>query len=175
MSRDWSNHTYLDKYRSKKTGKWVYVYADPSRKQKYTYTDPNTGKKTSVIGAKQIRSHSRKGMTDRERRIDDRRHRSYNKKRMAKNAGNIFKNLGKAAKALVTGKNAGKYIARSRKSALKTARNATNLVTSYSGHTGKRTKTKAWIEKQLYGNKKGTYSADWNPRHYKARGVVNGR
>lgn len=162
MPRDWSKHTYLDKYRSKKTGKWVYIYADTGHKKKYTYTDPNTGKKVSFMGARQVKSHSRKGMTDRERRIDDRRHRAYNKKRMAKNAGNIFKNLGRAARAFVKGKDATKYLARTRKSALKTARNATNLVTSYSGHTGKRTKTKRWIEKQLYGNKNGTYRTDWN-------------
>lgn len=150
MPKDWSNHRYLDKYRSKKTGKWVYVYANDNNR---------IGGASAVV-----RSHSRGGMTDKERARDDRRHRSYNKKRMVKNAGNIFKNLGRAAKAVVTGKNAGKYLARSRKSALKTARNATNLATSYSGHTGKRTKTKKWIEQQLYGNKKGVYTGSKSKR-----------
>lgn len=165
--RTTSHYRYIDKYRSKKTGKWVYVYDKGTDKWKHGYNDDTHTSWAKQLGDtkhKKVRSNSRKRMTDEERALDDRRHRSYNKKRMAKNAGNIFKNLGRAAKAVVTGKNAGKYLARSRKSALKTARNATNLATSYSGHTGKRTKTKKWIEQQLYGNKKGVYTGSKSKR-----------
>lgn len=163
MADNWRTHRYVDKYRSKKTGKWVYIYSDDTKPRTVKAKTPD-GRTVYVPASTTYKSHSRKGMSKEERARDDRRHRSYNKKRMAKNAGNIFKNLGKAAKALVTGKNAGKYIARSRKSALKTARNATNLVTSYSGHTGKRTKTKKWIEQQLYGNKNGVYTGNKSKR-----------
>lgn len=147
MPRDWSNHRYIDKYRSNKTGKWVYVYADEGRR---------IGDAVPIV-----RSHSRKGMTKKQRAADDRRHRSYNKKRAVVNAGRTVSNLGKAFKALVRGKKAGKYIARSKRGALKTLRNITNLATSYSGHTGKNTKTKQWIEKQLYKNGRPNTRSRW--------------
>lgn len=159
-------YRYKWKYRSPKTGKYVYVYDDTKRPIHYNFVDSKGERHEGQFNEKKY-SHSRKHMTDKERARDDRRHRSYNKKRMAKNAGNIFKNLGRAAKAVAIGKNAGKYLARSRKSALKTARNAINLATSYSGHTGKRTKAKAFIEKRLYNNKRGTPSNKygWHSRY----------
>lgn len=155
MARDWSKHKYIQKFKSGKTGKWVYVYEDESKRRPVRLSNGEMGADLTFI-----HSHSRKGMTEKERELDDRKHRSYNKKRAVVNTKNAIANLGRAVKAAATGKSATKYLSNARRSGLKTMRNITNLATSYAGHTGERTKAKAWIENQLYGNSK---RKDWNP------------
>ena len=155
--KNWANHKYIDKYKSAKTGKWVYIYKDESRRRRIRTPDGELHVDDPVVF-----SNSRDGMTKRQRERDDRKHRAYNKKRMVVNANRTLSNLGRAAKAAASGKDATRYLARSRKSAFKTARNITNLVTSYAGHTGEQTKVKSWLEKQIYKN--GRPKRNWNPK-----------